>query len=144
MILYVDSSAIVKEFVAETGSAEIQSLIEQAESVGTASISYVEVIATLHKAIRMAVLTRAEAEAAVRSFRKNWPDLVRTRITDRLVKHAAELAWNQGLRGYDSVQLASAAAWQQALGRAVVFASFDLKLARAARSVGLMTFPGDK
>jgi len=141
MILYLDSSAIVKKYLAENGSAEIHEAVGKAEAVGTATISRTEVVAALRKAVRMQVLEKSEGEAAVRSFNGNWLDLIRTRVTERLVKHASELAWSHDLRGYGSVQLASAAAWQQAIGRHVTLATFDLRLWQAARAVGLLTFP---
>jgi predicted nucleic acid-binding protein len=141
MILYLDSSAIVKRYVDETGSALIRDAVEHAEVVGTTVISRAEVIAALRKAVRADVIGETEGEAAVRSFNRGWRDLVRTRITERLVKHASELARAHGLRGYDSVQLASAAAWQQAIGFGVTLATFDLRLWHAGRAVGLRAFP---
>lgn len=141
MILYMDSSAIVKTYVAETSSAEVHAAVEGAEIVGTSSISRAEVVAALRKAVRMDVLTKTDGEAAVRSSNKRWQDLIRTRVTERLLKHASELAWNHDLRGYDSVQLASAAAWQQALDRHITIATFDRGLWQSARIIGLLTFP---
>jgi predicted nucleic acid-binding protein len=143
MILYLDSSAIVKKYVSESGSAEVQRAVGQAEAVGTAVVSRAEVVAALRKAVRMEVIGKREAEAMARSFNKGWRDLVRTRVTERLVKHASELAWNHGLRGYDAVQLASAAAWQQAIGRSITLCTFDLRLWQAARAVGLFVFPAN-
>ena len=142
MILYLDSSAIVKKYVSESGSVEVQSAIEQAEAVATTVVSRAEVVAALGKAVRM-VIGKKEAEAMVRSFNKGWRDLVRTRVTERLVKHASDLAWSHGLRGYDAVQLASAAAWQQAIGRNVTLCAFDLRLWEAALVIGLLVFPAN-
>ena len=141
MILYLDSSAIVKKYVSESGSAEVQSALEQAEAVGTTTVSRVEVVAAPGKAVRMRVIGKKEADAMVGSFNKGWRDLVRTRVTERLVNHASELAWSHGFRGYDAVQLASAAAWQQAIGRNVTLCTFDLRLWEAARVIGLFVFP---
>jgi len=143
MILYLDSSAIVKKYVFESGSAEVQSAIEQAEAVATTTVSRAEVVAALAKAVRMQVIGKEDAEAMVRSFNKGWRDLVRTRVTERLDKHASELAWSHGLRGYDAVQLASAAAWQQAIGRNVTLCAFDLRLWEAALVIGLLVFPAN-
>ena len=42
------------------------------------------------------------------------------------------------MRGY--LQLASAAAWQQAIGRNVTLCTFDLKVWEAARIIGLFVF----
>ena len=47
MILYLDSSAIVKKYVSESGSVEVQSAIEQAEAVATTVVSRAEVVAAL-------------------------------------------------------------------------------------------------
>ena len=143
MILYLDSSAIVKKYVSEPGSSEMESAIEQAEAIGTNTVSRAEVVAALRKAVRVNLIAEKDGETAVRSFNKRWRDLVRTRVTERVVRHAAGLAWNHELRGYDSVQLASAAAWQQALGRRVTLATFDLQLWEAAQKIGLAVFPNN-
>ena len=143
MIVYLDSSAIVKKYISEPGSAEIENALDRAEAIGTATISRAEVVAAFRKAVRSSVLAQEDAETAVRDFNKGWRDLVRTRVTEGVVRHAAELAWNHSLRGYDSVQLASAAAWQQALGRNVTLATFDFRLWTAAQEIGIDVFPNN-
>jgi uncharacterized protein len=141
MILYMDSSAIVKRYVYERGSVEVQNAVEHANAIGTCVVSRPEVAATFRKAVRTRTITEADARTAFRRFSRGWPDLVRTRVTERLMKHAADLAWSHGLRGYDSVQLASAAAWQQSIGRHLTLATFDLRLWEAAQRIGLFVFP---
>ncbi len=141
MILYLDSSAIVKKYIHEPGSSEIADAVAAAEAIGTTAVSRAEVVAAFRKAVRMDAIGEEDAETAVRAFSRSWPDLVRTRVTERVVKHAAVLAWSHGLRGYDAVQLASAAAWQQAIGRQVTMATFDAKLWQAALAIGLFVFP---
>jgi predicted nucleic acid-binding protein len=87
------------------------------------------------------VLKEEEAQVLARKFNRSWPSLVRTRVTERLVRHAADLAWLHGLRGYDAIHLASAAAWQQALGQMVTVATFDQAMWTAAKNIGLNSFP---
>ena len=55
-IVYLDASALVKRYVEEPGSEELQGLLENAGVVGTAAITRVEVVAALAKAVRMGVL----------------------------------------------------------------------------------------
>jgi predicted nucleic acid-binding protein len=143
MILYLDSSAIVKQYVTEVGSPEVQDAVAQSEVNGTSVTSHAEVTAAFQKAVRVGALREEDARAIRRNFDRRWPDLVRTRVTERLIRHASILAWTYGLRGYDAVHLASAAAWQQALGRAVTVASFDRALWMAARKIALAPFPPD-
>jgi predicted nucleic acid-binding protein len=47
MIAYLDASALVKRYVAEAGSTEVNGLISEAEALGTAVISRAEVSAAL-------------------------------------------------------------------------------------------------
>ena len=143
MILYLDSSAIVKQYVDELGSAEVRQAVAESKINGTSVISRAEVIATFRKTVRMGILQEKEATKMRRTFDRGWPDLVRTRVTERLIRHASTLAWTHGLRGYDAVHLASAAAWQQALGRDVTVASLDRVLWMAARKIALNAFPND-
>lgn len=143
MILYLDASALVKLYVTERGSEEIRKSVDAAVAVGTAAISRVEVSAALAKASRVGVLTRGEARAADRRFREDWPDFVRLPVTEALLERAADLAWDFGLRAYDSVQLAAAAMWREVLEAEVTLATFDRQLWTAARQAGLQAHPED-
>lgn len=108
MILYLDASALVRRYVAESGSAEVNEAISRAEVTGTTLISRAEVAAALAKAVRMNVLTREDASAALQVFRSEWPDLVRVQMTGMVIARADVFAWEYGLRGYDAIHLAAA------------------------------------
>jgi hypothetical protein len=47
------------------------------------------------------------------------------------------------LRGYDSVQLASALTWQESVGEEIVLATFDQQLWEAAKRTGLKAWPDE-
>jgi predicted nucleic acid-binding protein len=141
MIAYLDASALVKRYVAETGSAEVGRLIDRAEAVGTAILSRAEVAAGLAKAVRMRLLRRDEAASALEVFNREWEDLVRLQMTEILMSRAASLAWDHGLRGYDAAHLASALFWQDMLGAPVTVASYDRQLWEAAKTNGLIAWP---
>lgn len=47
MILYVDTSALVKVYVTEPGSSEVRGRIDEAEAVATALVTYAEARAAL-------------------------------------------------------------------------------------------------
>ena len=141
MIAYLDSSALVKRYVAEAGSAEVGELIVQAEAVGTVVISRAEVAAALAKASRIQVLPRDEAASALKIFNRDWENFVRLQMTEGLVSRAASLAWDYGLRGYDAVHLAAALLWQDMLGAAITVASYDRQLWEAVKANGLIAWP---
>lgn len=143
MILYLDASALVKRYVLETESAEVEEAIANSRLYGTGTITQVEVVAALARAVRVQKLTAANADVALRGFRIQWPDLIRLPVSEPVITIAADFAWTYGLRGYDAVHLAAARSWADALSSQVTFATFDRRLWEAAQRVGMSTYPAE-
>ena len=137
----MDASALVKLYVAETGSGEVGELIQRAGTVSTGLLSRAEVPSALAKAARMGWMKQDQAAAALQAFRAQWADFICIQATEALMSLADQLAWEQGLRGYDAVHLASALTWQEALGEPVTLATFDRQLWDAASQVGMLAWP---
>ncbi len=141
MIVYLDSSALVKRYVAEYGSAEVQSIVSEAEALGTSVISRAEVAAALSKAARARVLTKPAAAEALSAFGADWDSIIRVQLTESLCLRAARVAWDLGLRGYDAVHLATALFWSEELEDKVTVATFDRELWKATQASGLLRWP---
>lgn len=141
MIVYFDSSALVKRYLAEAASAQVETLLAEAVVTGTSPISRAEVAAALAKAVRVKWLTRDLAGQLLRVFRAQWSDLITVEVTEAVVAQADALAWDYGLRGYDAVHLASALLWQNGLSEIVTLATFDRQLWDAAQLIGLEVWP---
>ena len=143
MIIYLDASALVKRYIAETGSQEVDQIITTADLIATALISRAEVAAALAKAVRVNALHSDNANNALKRFRAQWNNLIRLQMTETLIIRADALAWDYGLRGYDAVHLAAAQIWQETIGEPVVLATFDRQLWTAGQSTGLSSWPDD-
>jgi uncharacterized protein len=141
MILYLDSSALVKRYVREVGSLQVEELIARSDVVGAGLVSRAEVAAALARAVRRGMLRRDQAEAALLAFRAQWPRLARVQITEPLLVRADALAWDYGLRGYDAIHLAAALFWQETLRVPVTLATFDRELWQAGLAAGLAVWP---
>ena len=141
MIVYLDASALVKRYVAEAGSTAVGKLIDQAEALGTSVISRAEVSAAFAKAVRMKFVTRDAAASVMKRFSADWPHFIRLQLSETLVARAASLAWEQGLRGYDAVHLATALVWHETVGQPVFVATFDRQLWQGAQATGLIAWP---
>ncbi len=141
MILYLDTSALVKRYVIEPGSDQVNQATANAETTGTVIITRAEVAAALARAIRIGALKQADALANLQRFRSDWHDLARVQVTENLVARADVLALEHNLRGYDAVHLAAALVWQEALGEPITLATFDEQLWQAAEREGLVPFP---
>ncbi len=141
MILYLDSSALVKRYLLEARSEDVERLVAAADESGTAMISRAEVSAALARAVRMSWLARGEGLKALKAFQSHWVYLFRLHIRETTVERAEALAWEYSLRGYDALHLACALSWQEAIGGPVTLATFDRQLWEAGQHAGLNVWP---
>jgi len=132
VILYLDTSALVKLYVEETGAAAVAEAVANAASVATSRVTYAEARATFARLERERRLSRAERRTSVAALDEDWHGVTVVEVSEVVVRRAATLAEGHALRGYDAVQLSSALELRLGGGR-VTFASFDDRLARAAR-----------
>ena len=137
MTLYLDTSSLVKLYVAEPDSDAAADLVKQADIVVTSVLAYPEARATFARRKRDRLLTAAELTAIVRQFDQDWPRFVVILFGNELARAAGRLADRLGIRGGDAVHLAS---FEQLLGRSddedIRFSSADERLNRAARALG--------
>jgi predicted nucleic acid-binding protein len=140
VILYVDSSALVKLYVEESGSIAVAAAVEEAAAVATARITYAEARAAFARHARAGGLTPAELRRVVRHLDEEWGQYSLVEVTDAVVRRAGTLAERHKLRGYDAVQLAAALDLRLP-GTDVWFSSFDARLNQAARRERLLARP---
>jgi predicted nucleic acid-binding protein len=141
MILYLDTSALVKRFVLEKGSTDVNTLISTADLVGSSIISQVEMASALGKALRMEWIDSTSAQSAYRDFLGQWQYFTRLMVSPGLIDRAAQLSWDYGLRGYDATHMASALFWQDSLDMEIVLATYDRELWIAAKKSGIKNWP---
>jgi len=141
VILYADTSALIKRYVREAGSEQVVSHFDGYSIIGTAAITQVEMASAMAKAARLGWVDEAEIRTAWQDFSTHWPAYIRMPLSAGTIERAISIAWQRGLRAYDSVHLASALAWRDAAGNEVVFACFDKNLSNAARQEGLQVWP---
>jgi predicted nucleic acid-binding protein len=134
--LYLDTSSAIKLYVAEAGSDQIRTLVEDAAIVATSVVTYAETRAALARLRRERALSVAKFRSAKREFEEQWPSFMKLDATDALCRTAGELAEQYRLRGFDSVHLASFAEVARRAGpRETRFSSFDDRLNKAARKL---------
>lgn len=110
-----------------------------ATTVATSDVSYVEARAALARMRAGDRIGTNSARAARRCLDDIWLDLLRLAPDDELLARAADLADEHSLRGYDSIQLATATLLQDAGD--VAFVCWDRELLAAAERAGLRTAP---
>jgi len=149
-VLYLDSSALVKQYVEETGSramnAKIESESAALERPFTSVLAYPEVHAALVKKFRKNLLTAEELRHAQKQFEPDWAfGISEIPLDASVLASIREAVRRFPLSGADAVHLASALWLRDALAArgnsaGLTFATSDMRLAEAAQGFGLEVF----
>lgn len=135
MSLYVDSSVLLKRYVDEPDSGEADALLASDPSLLTARHTIVEVRRNLARLLR-----ERDATAAKAAFTQDIAAFAIVELDAVTCDAAADVAELTGARTLDALHLA--AARRAGGGSEVAFATFDLRQAQAARTLGLTVLPG--
>ena len=136
MTLYLDTSSLVKLYVTETGSQMVRQLVAEASVVATSVVAYAETRAALARLRRDGALTAAKLTSVKRELEEQWPTYLTLDATDALCRAAGELAEQYGLRGFDSLHLATFGEVSRRAGTDEArFSSFDDRLNQSARKM---------
>lgn len=141
MMLYLDTSALVKLYVDEPLSQELSAAVDEAEAVATSLLAYAEARAAFARARREARFSPHAYRHIVDAFEEDWPRYMTVEVTHRLVKHAGDLTASRALRGYDALHLASALSLHERVPSSVMFLAFDRELSIAAKREALRIHP---
>ena len=142
MILFADTSALVKLYVEEESSKAVRVQASSAQMIAVSRIAWVEAMAAFARRVREHPADAAAIDVARMRMRADWPAYAIIEVTQPLVELASEYADTFALRAYDSVQLASARILQEASSEIFRFSCFDTRLQKAARVLGMQA-PGD-
>jgi predicted nucleic acid-binding protein len=144
VILYLDTSALVKLFSAEPGSDLVRASIAGAEFRACHMIGYAEGCAAIARRCRNLGLSNEEIDRRIAELTRSWLQLDIIETDWPLVERAGHLAVRYRLRGYDSIHLAAAEAISSRVrGTAEFrFAVFDSALIGAARALGIEILEG--
>lgn len=126
MILYLDTSSLIKLYVEEEGSAEVRRQLDEAEVVATSVVALPEARSALARLAREAVISPSELVRARRALLRDWQVILKVRVLVRVYERAGDLAETHALRGFDALHLASYLELvEQAQETPVVLSSFD-------------------
>ena len=133
-MIYLDTSALIKRFVSEKGSAFVRGLVNAESPIATAKIAYAEVYAGLMRRRREGDLAANTYDLACRQFESDWRAYVRVDLRDEVLLFAGDLIQRHPLTGFDAIHLASAVSLMSALGENITLCAADERLLKAARA----------
>lgn len=98
----------MKIYVREPGREIVESAVEESSQIATSMVSYAETRATFARLLREDSITDDEHTDIFNALNNRWPTYEKPAVTENLVQLAGDFAQRYALRGYDSIQLASA------------------------------------
>lgn len=138
MIVYFDSSALVKLVLDEDGSDVARDLWKLAAKRVSSQASYPEVRSALAAARRSGRLDDRQLAVAVESVDDASQALNLLDVDSEVAERAGEMAELHALRGYDAIHLASMVSLDVPR---LVIGAWDRRLAAAASRCGLGVVP---
>jgi uncharacterized protein len=132
MIIYCDTSALMKLFVIEEHSQAVQAWASESTHLIVSQLTWAEMCAGLAFKQRTNQMNAQIATTALEQLHQAWPNYSRLALDEDLMTEAGKLALRFGLRAYDSVQLASAQRAHRQVGNNLNFCCFDRQLNAAA------------
>lgn len=142
---FFDTSALVKRYVAETGSDWIKSITDPAtgNDLVIAQITWVEILSALARRQREGSLAADDFDLILQDLRQDFNNQYQIIEVDQvLLEKAGELVIKYPLRAYDAIQLASALQLQsnfaQMPNTQLIFVTADVRLINIAQSENLI------
>lgn len=113
MNIFLDTSSLFKLYQEESGSEELEELIENGfvEEIFIADIARLEFYSAVFKRLRMKDLNRKEADLIIKLFESDYSKYQVVRLNDHVLNVSVEFIskyGTKGLRALDAIQLASA------------------------------------
>lgn len=142
---YFDTSALLKGYVTEDGSAWVRNVLADDEVfVCTSDVTMVEAACAFARREREKTLSTRDHDRLWRAFEYDMHyKLYRVRVNNLSVATASHFGRTQALRAYDALQLASASLMNDRLDREgglpLIFVTADRRLLEVANRLGLAT-----
>jgi len=135
MIAYFDSSSLVKLYVDEPCSQDVEAWRAASRAVATSVVARPEILSALSRRAKEGSISLSDARKAATAIAKDWGAFL---VVEVDAEGAGEIALKHAIRGFDAIHVAAALRLARLSQEAdVEFSSFDGRQIEAARSEGL-------
>jgi predicted nucleic acid-binding protein len=136
LILYLETSNLVKLYVREKDSDVVRESVKAAEVVATSVLAYAEARAAFARKLREKGISEEAHKGVKEALDRDWPSYFVLNSAAATARAAGDLAEKHGLRGFDALHLASAMELRAAGVSDLRFSTADARLRASARVEG--------
>lgn len=145
MICYLDTSALVKLYVEEEGSALVMEQTRQSLLVATSKVAYAEARAAFARSRREGILDDRTYREVVANFKQEWPSFLALEISDPVLQRVDTVVDHHPLRGFDALHLASTLVLARRVpGENMIVGCWDVRLWESYRKEGFLLVPRER
>ncbi len=132
MRTFFDSSAFAKRYIEENGSAEVEQICMNSQSIGLSSLCLPEIISALNRRIYERSILKKDYISIKQRLLSEIEDIDIINVTAEIISKTLLILEQNKLRTIDSIHIASALLWSPDL-----FISADKRQIAAAKKSGL-------
>ena len=132
MKIFFDSSAFIKKFIQEQGSAEVDDYCQQASELGLSIVCLPEMMSALNRKVRERNLSADNYLKLKEQIVEDMKDIQIINLTPEVIESSVIFLEENMLRSLDAIHLSCAKIWD-----AELFISSDKRQVLAAENSGL-------
>ena len=138
MIIYFDTSVLVKNYVNKEHTEAVVAYWGQTETIVISEIAYAEFFSAVNRRRREGSLSEEDYQAITERFKNDWEAFEKIPVNPRLNQQIEDLLTQYPLRGFDAIHLASALSFRQHLAdEPLLFICADRRLCETAQAENL-------
>ena len=107
MILFFDTSALIKRYISETGSNKVDELFEISENIIVSPVTKIEAYSTLKRLLATNLISEEDYETVKSNIDYDFSYFTVVSLNEKIEKEAIKLIERHQLKTLDSIQLAS-------------------------------------
>lgn len=134
MILFFDTSALIKRYISETGSNKVDELFEISENIIVSPVTKIEVYSSLKRLLVTNLISEEDYETVKSNIDYDFRYFTVVSLNEKIEKEVIKLIERHQLKALDSIQLASCL-YRKADIRDFIVSDVKLKNAAEAENI---------
>jgi len=108
MLIFIDTFSLIKRYIEETGSQEVDQLFSEQNDIAIASITSLEIRSALNRKLRENTISKETYDKALAFWKEDSEFFDFVSFNSIVIDKAAELIESRGTRTLDAIQMGSA------------------------------------
>lgn len=108
MVIFIDSSSLIKRYVAENGSDLVDKYFTDENDICISPVTTIEIHSALGRKLRDGDIAYETHQKAIQLWDDDFPHIIKIPFSESLIKLVKELIDRNGIKTLDAIQTGSA------------------------------------